>query len=57
MAAKVLQTKEILLSDEEQGAGMDGAEPGDIAVQDSAVLEQMKQESRDNAAAAPPAPH
>lgn len=53
MAAKVLQTKEILLSDEELGAGLEGAEPGDIAVQDAAVLEEMKQ---DNAAAAPAAP-
>ena len=56
MAAKVLQTKEILMSDEEAGVGMEGAEPGDIAVQDSAVLEQIKQEGQDNAAVAPPAP-
>ena len=53
MAAKVLQTKEILLSDEENGAGLEGAEPEDIAVQDTAVLEQMKQE---NAAPQPAAP-
>ena len=49
----MLQTKEILLSDEELGAGLEGGEPGDIAVQDAAVLEEMKQ---DNAAAAPAAP-
>ena len=44
------------MSDEEAGGGMEGVEPGDIAVQDSAVLEQIKQEGQDNAAVAPPAP-
>ena len=54
MAAKVLQTKEILFSDEDHGAGLEGGEPGDIAVQDAAVLEQIKEDNA-NANAAPPA--
>ena len=55
MAAKVLQTKEILFSDEDQGAGLDGGEPGlDIVVRDAAVLEEQIKQENVNANAAQP---